>query len=210
MILFKEIENIKNEHILRIREQPDDIVFSVRSPAGNTRRIWYSDIRSCIEDVKDYETRYSLAKEELENFGRLGVQARREIYGRISQSPKRRLELKREMERCRDEIEKYGKLGDFFTQKVEDFLSGAITEYNKPVSQNQSGTKEKREQWRGLKMEFGSKIQEIYKTDRNQEPGKQNYRSLKDATEQLYRSYKFPKRWKWTLLKCYNCARSAG
>jgi hypothetical protein len=132
MLFIHHFENIKDENLLRIHEQGNEFLFSIRFPDRGPTTVAYSEIRQMIDGSHHFETRLNMAKNELEHFNNLTEAARLRDYGRTELTEGRKVDLHLEIAQCEDELRKYAHIDRFFRAKIEEFRAGLITEFNVP------------------------------------------------------------------------------
>jgi hypothetical protein len=146
MIFLKDIENVRDETILRIRPTSfGDIAFSVRQPDGSIETLHYSQMIDRLRDEEHYEMRLARADYELNEFNSLSIEARQRVYNRVELTQVRITELQQEIAECQSEVQKHRRLRFFIHQKVEAFKAGLVSEFNVPAENKSAKKRELRE-----------------------------------------------------------------
>lgn len=97
-------------------------------------------------------------------------------------------------------VQKCKELINYEIEYLEKILGKTNIIKEKSIDSNNEGNAEK-ERWAGTKTEFARKIAEEYQTDKGK-----NYKSLKNACEQIFQKYEFDDK-KFTAQRCYDLAR---
>ena len=216
MLFLSSIEHVTEKDILNIDKENGRFIISLRLKSGNISSFDYEEIREAIDEARRlYETRKNLAnyclrmpdsERALRGVGANGA------YEKTLENEKKWLQ---DIEEGEIEIKNLQNLEHLFWQTVEKYRAKlwpakvvpAISEKEEtePIIAKTNIEEPKVEEpqtkeWLQTKAKFAEFVKDEYEDHR------QEYKSLKEATEKMYAQYTFPKE-EWTLKQCYDFVR---